>query len=339
MLDGKGEVIIKDTGIGAVTIEVLPDVDDEIATLRRSIKSALDTVIAQERAQGKALENQYNQEDTLGKVLINTGAVMQGGWNIIKGLGSAIGAVAEEAGEYILDPLNAPETFKEDVEAVKAKYHALQATTNEAIEAYEVLKDDPKTLDIFTKFASEYIDAQHHTELLEGGSEAVLGIILTILTAGAGAAVAGGRIAALATKIGGKVKKIVDLIKKRKWFKKKKTVQANTKAEVKTVHKPYSKSRPSYKKGQVEETWENAKGRDGKVIDPNTGEELTWDKSKPRNGQWDMGHKPNKEYRKLHKDYIDGKISKEKFLLEYQDPNNYQPESVKSNRSRKYEAK
>ena len=42
-----------------------------------------------------------------------------GGWNIIKGLGEAIGAVAEEAGEYILDPLNAPETFKEDVEAVK----------------------------------------------------------------------------------------------------------------------------------------------------------------------------------------------------------------------------
>lgn len=27
-----------------------------------------------------------------------------------------------------------------------------------------------------------------------------------------------------------------------------------------------------------------------------------------------MGHKPDKEYRKLHQDYMNGKISKEKFL-------------------------
>ncbi|RUM72906.1 MAG: hypothetical protein DSZ09_00775, partial [Sulfurovum sp.] len=103
--------------------------------------------------------------------------------------------------------------------------------------------------------------------------------------------------------------------------------------------KPYSKHRPSYKKGQVEDTWKNAKDRNGKVTDPNTGEELTWDKSKPRNGQWDMGHVPTKEYRKLHKKYMNGDISKEKFLKEYQDPNNYRPELVKTNRGRKHEAK
>jgi len=27
-----------------------------------------------------------------------------------------------------------------------------------------------------------------------------------------------------------------------------------------------------------------------------------------------MGHKPGREYKKIHKDYMDGKISKEKFL-------------------------
>jgi len=102
--------------------------------------------------------------------------------------------------------------------------------------------------------------------------------------------------------------------------------------------KPYSKGRPSYGKNQVEDVWENAKGRDGKVIDP-TGKEITWDKSKPRNGQWDMGHMPKKEYRKLHKDYMDGKISKEDFLKEYKDPKNYRPELVKTNRGRKYEKK
>ncbi|RNA61954.1 RHS repeat-associated core domain-containing protein [Chryseobacterium nematophagum] len=100
--------------------------------------------------------------------------------------------------------------------------------------------------------------------------------------------------------------------------------------------KPYSKHRPSYAKGQVDAVWNNAKQKNGKVYDPNTGEELKWNKSqKPR--QWDMGHKPGKEYRKLHKDYMDGKIPKTEFLKEYKDPKNYQPESKSANRSGKYE--
>lgn len=120
-------------------------------------------------------------------------------------------------------------------------------------------------------------------------------------------------------------------------------LQAETKAEAKataktTVKKPYSKSRPSYGKGQVDEVWETAKQKDGKVYDPNTGEELTWDKAKkPRS--WDMGHKPGHEYKKLHKDYMDGKIDKDKFLERYRNPDNYQPESQSANRSHKYEQK
>ena len=103
--------------------------------------------------------------------------------------------------------------------------------------------------------------------------------------------------------------------------------------------KPYSnpKQRPKYGKGQVDNVWENAKQPDGNVYDPNTGELLEWDKTKSRAGQWDMGHVSGKEYRKLHKDYMDGKISKDEFLKEYRDPKNYQPESPSANRSRKYE--
>ncbi|NVE92234.1 HNH/ENDO VII family nuclease [Vreelandella titanicae] len=73
------------------------------------------------------------------------------------------------------------------------------------------------------------------------------------------------------------------------------------------------------------------------MYDPNTGELLEWDTSKSRAGQWDMGHKPGHEYRKLHKDYMDDKITKEEFMTFYRDPNNYQPESPSANRSRKYE--
>jgi hypothetical protein len=105
------------------------------------------------------------------------------------------------------------------------------------------------------------------------------------------------------------------------------------------VKKPYSdpKKRPAYEEGQVNETWENAKQPDGHVYDPNTGEKLEWDSSKSRMGQWDMGHVPGKEYRKLHQDYMDGKITKEEFLEEYHNPKNYQPESPSANRSHKYE--
>lgn len=103
--------------------------------------------------------------------------------------------------------------------------------------------------------------------------------------------------------------------------------------------KPYSdpKSRPKYADGQVGDVWERAKDENGDVYDPNTGEKLTWDQSKSRAGQWDMAHKPGHEYRTLHRDYMDGRISKDEFLQKYRGPNNYQPESINGNRSHRYE--
>ncbi len=114
---------------------------------------------------------------------------------------------------------------------------------------------------------------------------------------------------------------------------------ANKKPPASDKKKPYSdpKNRPKYAEDQVEDVWDNAKQPDGNVYDPNTGELLKWDKDISRAGQWDMGHKPGHEYRKSHKDYMDGKISKEEFLSGYKDPNNYQPESASANRSHKYE--
>lgn len=105
--------------------------------------------------------------------------------------------------------------------------------------------------------------------------------------------------------------------------------------------KPYGNplQRPSYGSKQVQDTWDAAKQSNGKVYDPNTGEELQWDTSKSRAGQWDMGHIPGKEFRKLHADYMSGKISKEEFLREYRDPKNYRPEGVGPNRSHRYEQK
>ena len=88
------------------------------------------------------------------------------------------------------------------------------------------------------------------------------------------------------------------------------------------------KKRPQrFRKGVVDDVWENAKGPDGKVRDPNTGEELFWDRTKNRNGQWDMGHKPGKSYDQLKQRFLDGEISRKQFLDEYHNPGNYRPEA------------
>ncbi len=101
--------------------------------------------------------------------------------------------------------------------------------------------------------------------------------------------------------------------------------------------KPYTNSRPSYRKGVVEEVWENAKGPDGLVRDPNTGDIINWTPGEPRKGVWDMGHIPGSKYSDMHDAYMKGDITKEEFLDWYNDPNNYRPELPNNNRSHRYE--
>ena len=106
---------------------------------------------------------------------------------------------------------------------------------------------------------------------------------------------------------------------------------------VMTKPKAYANSRPKYAKGQVEEVFENAKKKNGgKVIDP-TGKEITWDKTRKRAGQWDMGHIPGEKYSEKHRQYMSGEISKSEFLEWYREPLNYRPELPSTNRGHKYE--
>ncbi|MCA1057597.1 DNRLRE domain-containing protein [Rossellomorea aquimaris] len=101
--------------------------------------------------------------------------------------------------------------------------------------------------------------------------------------------------------------------------------------------KPYSNGRPSYGKGQVEQVWDNARDPiTGKVYDP-SGAEIIWDKSKRRNGQWDMGHTPGNKYSEVHELYMNGTMTKKEFLAWYKDPANYRPELPSTNRGHKYE--
>jgi len=250
VLDSNGEVIIQDVGIGNVTIEVLPDIDKEIEGLQKEIKVALDELIDQEKAQAQAIEDEYNKSNWIGRRGKDIASIASGIWGFIKGVfgalwaivtgvGEALAAIGSEVGEYLLDPLNAPETFKKDVAAVKAKYEALRKFADEDLETYFIFASDEKTWDIFQTFGKEYLDAQHYSEIMEGGTEAVLGVILTIITAGAGAATAAGaagsRLAAVASKLAPVVQKLSKAIKDRARFKRRETVQANTRVETVVV--------------------------------------------------------------------------------------------------------
>lgn len=104
---------------------------------------------------------------------------------------------------------------------------------------------------------------------------------------------------------------------------------------------PYANSRPSYGKKQVEEVWENAKDGNGEVwvLDKNGDRvKIDWEPNQRRRHVWDMGHVPGQEYRKLRDDYLSGKMTKDEFLEEYRDVENYEVAHPGRNRSHVDEA-
>nr|WP_224749798.1 HNH/ENDO VII family nuclease [Polycladospora coralii] len=96
-------------------------------------------------------------------------------------------------------------------------------------------------------------------------------------------------------------------------------------------------NRPAYARGQVEYVWQSAKDQNGRVFDSNTGQELFWDKTKARKGQWDMGHIPGQKYSDMRDAYGKGLLTADEFRAWYRNPNNYIPESISGNRSHRYE--
>jgi YD repeat-containing protein len=92
-------------------------------------------------------------------------------------------------------------------------------------------------------------------------------------------------------------------------------------------------NRPAYAEGQVEAVWKNAlQEGNGRVVDPFTGEELSWNYGLPRDGQWDMGH--IQSYSSQHTKLLNGEMTWGEFMDWYQDPASYRPQSIPSNRGR-----
>ena len=99
---------------------------------------------------------------------------------------------------------------------------------------------------------------------------------------------------------------------------------------------PYANHRPSYGETQVQDVWDAAVRPDGtvQVVGPD-GRPVTieWTPGQPRDGVWDMGHRPDSKYSDLRDRYLNHEITLEEFLEEYRDPDNYQVEHPTVNRS------
>ena len=105
-------------------------------------------------------------------------------------------------------------------------------------------------------------------------------------------------------------------------------------------NRPYlnPSSRPSFRKGVVEKTFENARGPDGLVRDPlHPNRVIEWKPGQPRGGVWDMGHRPGHKYSDMHKRYVRGELTPKEFRDWYNNPKNYRPELPSTNRGHSIE--
>lgn len=87
------------------------------------------------------------------------------------------------------------------------------------------------------------------------------------------------------------------------------------------VRDPRYKRPSGFRTGMRDTVWEDAKGPDGLVRDPTTGEVL--DPNEP----WIMGHKPGYEFRWHQRSAQNRDIERPDFLDEHNNPEHYRPES------------
>ena len=101
-----------------------------------------------------------------------------------------------------------------------------------------------------------------------------------------------------------------------------------------------AQTRPTFWNRTIVEVWERAKGADGLVRDPNTGEVLEFLEMTP-DGRvvrpWHMGHKPDHEWRLLQRTATEKGWTRERVVREYNNPDHYRPESGYENATHDWE--
>jgi hypothetical protein len=241
-LDQNGFARFDDIPDGPVSVEYEPDIDKEIAELKQQLQQGLNEILDIERQEYERLDKELEDARVFGfdfpgsnaiaRTAKYTWAAAKGvwngftglldfAWNVLKGSGKALVWLGER-----VNPITAPEKFREDVEALKQKYAELKRFANEDLEAYVILMTEADTYKILLSFATDFIALQHSLELTEAGGELAFDLILTIVTGGAGGAASVRHVGKL-KKLKAIIDKLVDAIKRKKRRKKDVTDRPN----------------------------------------------------------------------------------------------------------------
>lgn len=297
----------------AVHVEYEPDIDAEIEALQKKLKTVLDQVIEEERKESDVIEKRLEKQEWWENALEYRIATDKGVINGIVGMVEGVVSMGEVywdfekskiefIGKYVLDPLNAPETFKKDVAEIKETYENVSKFIDEDLETYFILITDEETWNILETFALDYIDAQHSLELTEASGEVVFNIVLAIVTGGGGAAAIGAkssvRLANIGKKLSALFKKLIKLLKRRRAkFSKgdypNKVVETERKNFIKNTETPKQKSKNTRRvapaKGNYRGRYNAERHKQGKPRLPD---------------DYDAHHKIPQEYRE-HSDFKD----------------------------------
>ena len=238
------------------TTEIERVVSDNRAILRVKIRQSLNDIVTAENLETANLDAVFQQENTVTKGLIVTGAGMTGlgnaawgllcwakeasdlvnpvvrGWNQYQAAKSALGS-DNFARSYVDNVLKAEK--RELVEAMGFDPSAItMEQLDTAMEVADLIWSDSALQSNLTQFCKDYIAAQHLTEQAEMIGGAVFEILLTIILAAVTGGV--GAVASLGSKarLMGKFRKVGDLLmefaaasKKAKLDNKSKGVKAN----------------------------------------------------------------------------------------------------------------
>jgi|GEM_PF-5936289 len=223
VLDQNGCAQHDNIGPGPVNIVYAPYVDTEKQIILKEIKRVMDEFIAQEREEKARITEQTKNETDL-----------EADWGALKSIGRAGYTVAVNAAEFFnyvvwgaakegfhliqyLTPITAPAAYEKDVTRFKNTYKALKEFTDEDLKILYTVMEDPESRQLFTQFASDYLDAQHGLEITEGTAEVVFSVILAFATASGGAAVAAGhggeKLAELGSKLADPIQRLIVVIK------------------------------------------------------------------------------------------------------------------------------
>lgn len=190
------------TGVYQVTYEAT--INDDIKCKQTEIQQILNGILKEERKESITIDKKLQDarfygfdfpgSNTLAKAKLYKAAARDGLWNGLTGLANLAWELLKGTGSLMYElalrsnPITGPIKFREDLNALKAAHKELQQFADEDLELYAALISDDHTQSLFLTFSKDYLAAQHSLEYIETGGEVSFDILLTIFTAGVGAA-------------------------------------------------------------------------------------------------------------------------------------------------------